>query len=566
MKKNLHYVTKSTDWSSGLASKRIRRDRGAQSTRRHLFLERLESRCLLSATPATDWFSGDAASDSVDKSDAETAAYQGTFEANQSVPVPPLTSDYLYIGDQGDFSNPNDDTVKQFDINTGAFVGIFVSPGTIVGPRGMLFSKGNLLAVNQNVDTVFNGEVLQFSGKTGTSLSSLIARENPDAPFAPRGIAIKDDVLYVADYLGGSQPGIAKYNVTNGQFIGTLAPNGFPVPFNVRGLAFGPDGHLYASVYSAEEAMFLSEEASGYILRFTDTTTGTYEVIAANNGDGDHPVGEIASLHNPEGITFGPDGLLYAVSFRLGRSGNGIVVLDVAEKIQKDFIPLADNFAVSLLFGPDGKLLVPITGGTDAGSIRRYDVATKQFTELVTSASGVLQTPWYLTSAHTNPATLAYQPWHNFANPTDINNDGITTALDGLLIINEMYQSSVSNNGILPNSRVSSRFLYDENNDGKVNGSDALDVINYLYRNRLTKVAEVKPMSQEMQPSLDSMTAPITRGLLAIPSKLTDLKSEPIVQPLPDATIELVSPKLKRLSVSQQPIFVLERGPLATMI
>ncbi len=63
--------------------------------------------------------------------------------------------------------------------------------------------------------------------------------------------------------------------------------------------------------------------------------------------------------------------------------------------------------AQALLFGPDGKLYVPISGpGPSTGEIRRYDVATKSFEIFV--QSGILGSPFYLTFGGTNPATLAY--------------------------------------------------------------------------------------------------------------------------------------------------------------
>jgi hypothetical protein len=64
-------------------------------------------------------------------------------------------------------------------------------------------------------------------------------------------------------------------------------------------------------------------------------------------------------------------------------------------------------FAQALLFGPAGKLYVPISGGgPTTGEIRRYDVLTKTFDIFV--KSGILGSPFYLTFGGTNPATLAY--------------------------------------------------------------------------------------------------------------------------------------------------------------
>jgi hypothetical protein len=64
----------------------------------------------------------------------------------------------------------------------------------------------------------------------------------------------------------------------------------------------------------------------------------------------------------------------------------------------------------ALLFGPHGKLFVPITiaipGAALAGEVRRYDVRTKTYDVFV--AAGTLAPPWFLTFGKTDPATLAY--------------------------------------------------------------------------------------------------------------------------------------------------------------
>ncbi|MGG3468525.1 hypothetical protein ABES02_13710 [Neobacillus pocheonensis] len=78
-------------------------------------------------------------------------------------------------------------------------------------------------------------------------------------------------------------------------------------------------------------------------------------------------------------------------------------------------------FAQALLFGPDGKLFIPITGPFDpdtgdpgpfTGSVRRYNVHHyhKSFDVFVPPllAGGQLEAPWYLTFRNTNPVTLVY--------------------------------------------------------------------------------------------------------------------------------------------------------------
>ncbi len=72
-----------------------------------------------------------------------------------------------------------------------------------------------------------------------------------------------------------------------------------------------------------------------------------------------------------------------------------------------------------MIFGPGGRLFVPITGGGDgtsgsgdAGEIRSYDVTHHPYTYEVFSQSlaggGNLQVPSFATFCNTDPATLAY--------------------------------------------------------------------------------------------------------------------------------------------------------------
>src|SRR5262245_22755159 len=110
-------------------------------------------------------------------------------------------ADSLYIGDG------EDNTVKRFDAQTGAYLGVFDAPGSgLLGPRGLIFTRGSLYVSNQNVGQPFAGEILQFRRTTGDFLDALVPCNPPgracDAhgPFAPRGlISGLGATLYVAD-------------------------------------------------------------------------------------------------------------------------------------------------------------------------------------------------------------------------------------------------------------------------------------------------------------------------------------------------------------------------------
>ena len=123
-------------------------------------------------------------------------------------------------------------------------------------------------------------------------------------------------------------------------------------------------------------------------------------------------------LNRPEGLVFGPDGNLYITSFRRDANDTDKILIfdgetgEFLDKIDLYVVGQPRSFAQALLFGPDGKLFVPITGdGPDTGSVRRYNLHYhKTFDVFVkpSSAGGPLGVPWYLTFGNTDPATLAF--------------------------------------------------------------------------------------------------------------------------------------------------------------
>jgi hypothetical protein len=325
--------------------------------------------------------------------------------------------DVLDIGDNADNS------IKQFDAKTGAYLGTLVAPGSggLAGSRGLIDrNNGQLLVVNQNVDLPTNGEIDRYDDTTGAVLGPLVAASDRNAPFAPRGMVLDDRVVYVAN-MEDSEPvdlsangEIKEYKAGNGKFLGNLVPTGLPGKFNPRAVVFGPDGGLYVSAFDTANPLV------GDIVRF-DTTTGTSHVVAFNNGDGIADPGETADLHRPEGLTFGPDGNLYVTSFRADATDTDkILVLNgttgqLRHEIILDTAGGDRAFGQAMVFGPKGDLFLPITGsGPDTGAVRRYDVTTGTYTNFV-APGGPLGSPWYLTFGKTDPATLAYKVKHEDA-------------------------------------------------------------------------------------------------------------------------------------------------------
>lgn len=331
-------------------------------------------------------------------------------------------TDFLYIGDGGD------DSVKRFNVKTGTYLGTLVpSQGNgLIGPMGLLRKGNELLVVNQNLNQPFNGEVLRFNRTTGAFQGALIpCRDDlnrpcdPDSPFAPRGMVKgPGSALFVADFFGpsfdfGTQGSVKQYDFKTGQFTRNLDTAGFTDNLFPRGVVIGPDGKLYVSVAGVLDPSLAGfDPLGGYVLRFNAKTGKFIDVFASHQ-----PTADDCSkhLHRPEGLVFGPDEKLYVSSFRADPSdADKILIFDGETGQCLDQIDLYDvqlgeprAFAQALIFGPKGRLFVPIN---NTAEVRRYNVKTKTFDIFVRSAAngGPLLNPWYLTFGETDPSTLEY--------------------------------------------------------------------------------------------------------------------------------------------------------------
>ncbi|MFO1037247.1 MAG: hypothetical protein U1E45_10410 [Geminicoccaceae bacterium] len=332
-------------------------------------------------------------------------------------------SDRLFVGDG------SDNNVEVFNAQNGNYLRTFpTASAPVVGPRGVLYSGGQLLLANQNVNTPFNGEVLRFNGTTGAEvLPPLVAGTRADAPFAPRGMVRWNNKFYVANVCNPCSPddpgggGVLVYTST-GVYLKTLSPPPGPVQFHPFGVVIGPDGLLYVT----SRPNLFSSDLGGRVLQF-DPATGKYlKTFIAN-------VGGPGKLNSPEGIVFGPDGKLYVTSLRADASDTDKILVyqgpsgaKPGTRVGKIDLDKAGgpnpkrSTAQALLFGPGGDLFVPITnaftdGSTpgDTGAVRRYKVACRQtatnpcFSNFV-RPGGQLGQGWYLTFGKTNPGTLAY--------------------------------------------------------------------------------------------------------------------------------------------------------------
>jgi DNA-binding beta-propeller fold protein YncE len=325
-----------------------------------------------------------------------------------------IAADSLYIGDG------SDDTVRQFDADTGNFIGNFVSSGSggLHGPRGLLFKEnGNLLVVNQNQgQDVLPGEVLRYNGKTGVFETALVPSKDPNAPYAPRGIVLKDSKLFVADMGDLGRPGkVSVFDEPSGKFLGNLdQKNAIPeANYHPRGIVFGPDGNLYVSVRDLTDENIAKGQIGGHVLRFTPSGKFVDVFIADDGG--------VGKLNRPEGLVFGPDGKLYITSYRDNNNPKNDTDSIMIYSSNGDFLRKIDLYPVgtpneqrayaqqALLFGSQGSLFVPIYyPATDKGEVRKYNVANDKYDSFV-KVGETSKNPWFLTFGKTDPSTLAYR-------------------------------------------------------------------------------------------------------------------------------------------------------------
>ena len=308
--------------------------------------------------------------------------------------------DTVYIGDGGD------NTVKAFDAADGsAFSGskaTFASSG-LHGPRGILVAGGQLIVVDQNVGKNIGGEILQFRLNNGNLTGAIVPKRDPNGPFAPRGAVLKSGVLFVANVVDDdlNSPGqVLAYSGTGG-FLGELVPAA-GINFHPRGVVCGADGLLYVS--NCPNIGPAGPTTGGQVLRFDPASLSFIDIFV------NEPVGGIGALNRPEGLAFSPDGKLCITSFRATPDDlDAIRIYDGITGAFLDKIALnapgeVRSFAQALLFGPGGKLYVPITA---TGAVRRYNLATKSFDVFL--PAGALVSPWFLSFGRTNPTTLAYE-------------------------------------------------------------------------------------------------------------------------------------------------------------
>ena len=289
------------------------------------------------------------------------------------------------------------DSVLRYDATTGGFVDEFVnsSGGGLDSPQGIAFdSSGNLCVSSYTSDSV-----LRYDGETGALIDEFVAAGSGGLN-GPRDLVFHTDgMLYVNNYVGDS---VLRFDGTTGDFVDEFVASGSGGLNAPCGIIFDDGGLLVGSLLSDS------------LLRYDSETGAFLDVFVENVTE--------TSLDAPQGMTFGPDGNLYAISAgydsvlrydgttgtlqpfiasgagglttpkylsfdALGRAyvDNDTTVLryNPDGSFSDTFLDLGESSVLGVAFGPDGLLYVgQLNPGTtsyasdDVYSVASYDVGT----------------------------------------------------------------------------------------------------------------------------------------------------------------------------------------------
>ena len=284
-------------------------------------------------------------------------------------------------------SSSGDNSIKQYDELTGAYIRDFVTSGSggLLNPQGLtLGPNGNLFVVSGT------GSIKEYSGISGEYVK--------DFASSREGLTFTDDgsLFGTTGRIPGADAGfgqentlssgLLQYNGTTGKFIGSITTAIAPttagsIPVAQDVVFGGPDNTLFVSLSSARFN-------SGFISEY-DPVTGT--VIGRDYTVSDPSVTNI----NPNGLAINDNFLFYTESSSVGRYD---LVNRIIDPLFVDRNSGGLSQGIDVAIGGNGNLFV---SDSISNSIKQYDGGTGDFLgDFITSGSGGLSSPTYLTTAN----------------------------------------------------------------------------------------------------------------------------------------------------------------------
>lgn len=221
-------------------------------------------------------------SDSIERYDATTGAYLGSFVASGSGGLDGPGAVSVGLDDNVYVTSSQTNQILRYDGVTGAFMDVFAEGNGLSTPNNIVFN-GNFMYVGEFAGGT-NGFVKRYDAMTGDFIDNFL-----DVDFAD-GIAFSNDSVFVSNFGGG----VNRFDINDGSLIEEFIASGDGGLLNPTALLLLDSGEMLVSSYGTNS-------------------------VKRYDTNGDFIDDAITGLLDPEGLAIGPDGELYAGSYTLGR-------------------------------------------------------------------------------------------------------------------------------------------------------------------------------------------------------------------------------------------------------
>jgi sugar lactone lactonase YvrE len=453
----------------------MHKPRSRRPGRKSLRFESLESRQLLSATPAIS------ISDATAIEGNTAAHFRGAF-----VEVATGGFNDLTFGPDGNLyaatSTPaGPKAIDRYDGITGEHIDTFVPSDWFNGVRDIVFRDGYMYVGSEGAD-----EVLRFDATSGSFVDTFVTAGSGGID-GPHGITFGPDAngdgvqeLYVS---GRSSSSVVRYDGVTGLPLGTyIAPGsgGLNVP---EGIAFDPSGTF----------LYVTSSFSNQVLKY-NALTGAYVGVGASTG-----------LSTPKSVAFGSDGLLYVGS----ASNSRILRFDQNGVYVDDFVPAGAGGMerpYRMTFGPDGDLFVStLTLGSEGSNNRIFRFGTESeavFTVSLSEASTVPVSVDFATASGTASASdfVANSGTITFAPGQTSRTVMVRTSDDLLFEASETFSVNLSN--------ATGAVIADGQGVGTIQDDDSSRLINISDATSIEGSEALKLLDQFIAPASGGLTRP----------------------------------------------------------